>query len=229
MTFSVQAAIFDMDGTLLDSMGFWRTLTSRYLASMGLRLDPVTDRQLYTMTLEEGAALLRERYGIEKSPGQIVRETMAIADDFYRNEAPLKPGADTLIRGLKRAGVPVCVASLSPLNNVRSGFARHGLLEEFAFVLSCYGTDMNKETPQVYLSACERLDASPARTLVFEDSPVAAKTAAAAGFPVIGIRDDCFRETEDVLRQACVAVLDTPGDFLDTPLFRTLAEKGNTT
>ena len=87
-----KGAIFDVDGTLLDSMPVWHNIGELYLESLGITCEKDLGDKIYAMSLEQGASYLRKEYHLEKSESEIIHEVLKIVDDFYRLEAPLKPG-----------------------------------------------------------------------------------------------------------------------------------------
>ena len=85
-------AIFDVDGTLLDSMPIWEDVSVRYLKSLGVEAESNLPQKLERMSVEEGAAYIKENYGLSETEEEIAAATLKIVEDFYYNEAPLKPG-----------------------------------------------------------------------------------------------------------------------------------------
>ena len=111
----VRGAAFDIDGTLLDSTGIWDGLAGRYLSSIGVRAGPDLAERLFTLTLDEGVAYMKERYGLSQSPEQVRQGISAILEGFYREEAHLKPGAREFVLGLREAGVRMLRRPLSAM------------------------------------------------------------------------------------------------------------------
>ena len=93
----IKGAIFDVDGTLLDSMPTWHDLGSRYLRRLGLDAEPGLNEKLFTLSFEEGAAYMRERYHLPQDPAEIIQEILHMIADFYAEEVDFKPGMQSLL------------------------------------------------------------------------------------------------------------------------------------
>lgn len=180
-------AIFDMDGTLVDSMGFWKDLATEYLRSKGVQEIPADIlEQIKPMTMSESAALFRSEFGLS---GDIEAEMNAMMDDHYRRDIPLKPGVSAYLRNLLERGVRMCVASATAEPLMAACLSRLGVLPCFDFLLSCESVGVGKNSPPVFLEAIRRLGAEVSETAVYEDALYAVRTAKNAGFHVVGVFD----------------------------------------
>lgn len=195
-------AIFDMDGTLVDSMAYWKQLGQEYLRGKGVTGDLEPILQLTkTMTMAESAALFIREFGLEGTPEDLQAEMDAVMDDHYRNDVPLKPGVRDYLQKLHERGVAMCVASATPEPLIRICLTRLGVAKDFQFLLSCDAVGKGKNSPDIFLEAARRLGAEPGETAVFEDALYAAETAKAAGFYTVGIYDDGSQHHWQQLRQ----------------------------
>ena len=183
-------AIFDMDGTLVDSMVYWQRLGWEYLASRGVTggVDEVLER-IKAMTMAESSALFIETFGLPGTPETVEAEMNAVMDGHYRSDIPLKPGAAHYLAALKARGTKMCVATATPEPLARACLKRLGVLEDFAFLLSCDEVAAGKDRPDVFFEAARRLGSAPAETAAFEDALFAARTAKDAGFYTVGVYD----------------------------------------
>jgi HAD superfamily hydrolase (TIGR01509 family) len=183
-------AIFDMDGTLVDSMGYWRNLAAEFLKSQGIpSLDPSIREKIKPLTVAESAALFIREYNLTSTPEQIARRMNTMMEEHYLRDISLKPGAMDYLNGLSRRGVQLCVASATAEPLMQRCLRRLGILDRFSFILSCEAVGVGKTSPDVYYAAAERLGSAPADTAVYEDALYAARTAADAGFYVVGVYD----------------------------------------
>ena len=183
-------AIFDMDGTLVDSMGYWARLSREYLGSKGVQTIPkeILER-IAPMTMGESAALFVREFGLPGTAAEAEAEMNAMMEGHYRRDVPLKPGVRAYLERLREQGVRMCVASSTAEPLMEICLTRLGVRDCFEFLLSCDSVGAGKDRPDVYHAAAERLGGSPAETAVFEDAPFAAKTAKAAGYYVVAVRD----------------------------------------
>lgn len=213
------AAIFDLDGTLTDSMYVWDRLPEELVRQFGSSPAPDLSHTLRAMSSPQAADYLIRTYHLPASPRQLMGAMEELADREYRERVPLKPGVRTLLEHLKQLGVPCGVATASQEHQARQALERLGVWHCFSFVLSStqYGP---KTSPDIYLEAARRLGASPERTLVLEDALHAAQTAARAGFQVAGVYDAFSAENAQALRAVCRWYLSRP----DAPEF--LAQLG---
>jgi HAD superfamily hydrolase (TIGR01509 family) len=180
-------AIFDMDGTLIDSMGFWKNLATEYLTAKGIAEIPgeILER-IRPITMSESAALFRHEFGLT---GDVEAQMNAMMDAHYRNDIPLKPGALEYLQNLHRRGVRMCVASATAEQLMESCLTRLGVRNFFEFLLSCETVGAGKRCPLVYHESARRLGADPGEIAVYEDALYAVQTAKAAGFHVMGVYD----------------------------------------
>ena len=215
----MRGAIFDMDGTLLDSMGIWMSAGAEYISSLGATPRPGLGEIVYPMTVPESALYLKNEYAIDKSTDEIVAGIYAIVEDFYKNRVKLKPNAAEFLRMLKTRGFGLALATVTGKDCAKSALLRTGVLGLFNEFVDADEVGCGKEKPDIYLRAAERLGTRPAETFVFEDALHAATTAKKAGFVTVGVYDESGRGVEKEMRRLCSFYL---RDFSD---FESFAEK----
>ena len=192
-------AIFDMDGTLIDSMGLWKTLASDYLRSKGIvRIPEDLSERIRPMTMSESAALFRHEFGLTGDPEA---EMNAMMDAHYREDIPLKPGVREYLQRLHQIGVRMCVASATAEPLMEACLTRLGVRDFFDFLLSCETVGAGKESPLVYCESARRWGASPREIAVYEDAFHAVQTAKEAGFYVVGVYDDSAAEHRQTIEK----------------------------
>lgn len=181
-------AIFDMDGTLVDSMPFWKNLASDYLHSKGLQEIP-TDimERIRPLTMSESGALFQQEFGLTGDPEA---EMNTIMEEHYQSDIPLKPGVQDHLQALRKKGVRMCVASATAESLIEACLARLGVLDHFAFLLSCETVGAGKSSPLVYREAARKLGANRSEIAVYEDALYAVRTAKEDGFHVVAVYDD---------------------------------------
>lgn len=184
----ISAAIFDIDGTILDSSGIWADLGERYLRALGITPRPGLSEILAPMTMQESCQYLRESCGIPESVSEIRSGLLGIISRFYREECQLKPGAAKLLDILHRRGITLVLATAGNQELSRAALGRLGVLRYFSRIVTCdeYGS---KSRPDIFLAAAGIAGNPPERCAVFEDSLQAVRTASAAGFLTAAVRD----------------------------------------
>ncbi len=195
-------AIFDCDGTLVDSMGMWSHAYAWLGAQHGSdRIDP--DR-VESLALRDACALFHDQLGMGESGDALYEELCAHVRHAYEREVRAMPGARAFLDELASAGVPMVVATSTPLREVRCALAAQGLSGYFSDVVSTEDVGgRDKEFPDVYLEACRRLGTPLERTWVFEDAPFGVRTARRAGFAVVGLMNDHDGRREEDVRPWC--------------------------
>lgn len=188
-------AIFDMDGTLIDSMVYWKNLGREYLALHGVaeNLDEIME-QIKPMTMTESAELFRTEFHLTGTKESIAAEMNRMMDEHYRNDIPLKEGVEAYIKKLHELGVKMCVASATDTELMQACLDRLGISQYFDFLLSCEEVGVGKREPDVYFEAVKRLQEKevilPENVAVYEDADYAIHTVLNAGFYTIAVYDD---------------------------------------
>ena len=185
----IKGVIFDIDGVLLDSMIIWSDLGERYLKSIGKEPEEGLTEKLFSMSMEQGAEYLKDKYSIDESIPEILDDINNISKNFYYNEVEAKPGVKELLEDFNSRGIKMVAATSSPRGHVEKALTRVGLLEFIDRIFTNGEVGVSKHEPDIYNLAAEHMGTAPSETLVFEDSLYALKTAKSAGYVTVGIYD----------------------------------------
>ena len=212
----IKGAIFDLDGTLLDSMFIWDTIGEEYLRSLGKEPHEDLKETFMTLTLEEAAVYYREHYGVTLSVKEIVDGINAMVEQTYRTKVTLKPGISEYLAWLKENGVRMCVATVTDRYLVEETLERLGVRHYFSEIFTCAEVGFGKDKPIIYQKALEHLGTEKSDTYVFEDLPFALNTAKTDGFPTVGIYDRHEAHQDELKELADYYVLDFTDHILKT-------------
>lgn len=196
----MRAAIFDIDGTILDSMPVWQDVGARYLRAAGIEPEPGLAAILLPLSMEEGAAWLKAHYPLPESETEIRRGVERLLEKAYREEIPLKPGVHDFLEHLKASGVTLALATAGSEELAKAALTRCGVWDCFVGISTCTALHTTKEEPLIYLEAARLLGSSPSETWVFEDSLAAIRTAKRAGFHTVGVEDAASARDREVIR-----------------------------
>ncbi len=204
----LKAAIFDMDGTLLDSMWIWDGMASHYLRALGQVPPAGLDDVIVRLPYYERISYLQKNLLPSLSFEEIEAGIHLTVTGLYREVVP-KEGVCEMLSAFSAAGIPMAVATLSEREKVEDTLSRLGLLHHFSSIFTCREVGAPKSSPVIYEAALSALGAEKAATPVFEDAFYAVKTAHRAGFPVFAVYDkspEC--RFEEAARLATLAIRD---------------------
>lgn len=204
----IKGAIFDIDGTLIDSMEMWEHAAERYLAGMGIEAEPHLQKKLYTFTITESAEYLKKNYGLSKTIPEIIDGINETIGAFYRNEAEPKPGIIEFLSALEERQIPMTVATATDRVHIEAVLKHNHMDYFFQKILTCSEVGIGKEHPDIYIQAAECMQTDIADTWVFEDAYHGAKTAFDAGFKVCGIYDLTSAEHVNELKKYSTIYVD---------------------
>lgn len=193
----IKGVIFDIDGTLLDSMPVWNHLGERYLQKMGFKEEETEglSQRISTMPFTEGIRYIKKEYSLDIAEEKIREQLQEMIAGAYCDEIALKAGAKEYLQFLKERGIPCILATAGDASLVTAALKRLKVWEEFQGLLLCEEFNTSKREAKIYQLAMERLSLSrPEEVLVCEDVLHAVKSAKQAGFQVCGILDEANRE-----------------------------------
>ena len=189
-----KGAIFDLDGTLLDSMGVWAKIDEEFLSARGFEVPEDYQEKAGHLGLRGTAEYTIERFGFSDTPEELMDLWNRMAIKEYTYNIQLKPGAKAYLQKLRDAGVELAVATASPLSYVMPALERCGIKDWFRCIVSVDEVSRGKGFPDVYLLAAERLGLSAKDCAVFEDILLGIKGAQAGGFRAIGVAEEASKK-----------------------------------
>lgn len=219
----LRGAIFDLDGTLLDSMPVWNTLASTYLRTIGHAPRADVDAAVSSFSLQQAACFFQSEYGITLSEKEIVDGVKALIQHFYKTEVQPKSGVSAFLQQLSWQGVKMCIATATDAHFAKAALTRCGLMRYFTEIITCDEVGAGKDQPLIYREALNRLGTSRAETLVFEDARHALQTAQMDGFITAAVRDDSEPDWEHLKNISHHAM----NDFTETKAFWEFADQMN--
>lgn len=208
----IRGAIFDVDGTLLDSMRIWDDVGARYLQSRGKQAEPNLNRILFAMSLADGAVYLKTTYRLMESTEEIQQGILDIVDTFYREEAQAKTGVRELLEALSAKGVAMTVATSSDKGQICSALRRLDLMKYFQEIFTCGEVGVSKNEPVIFHKAAALMGTKPEDTCVVEDGLYAVRTARRAGYVTIGVYDASSDHDWQELKQEADLALESLED-----------------
>ena len=173
---NIKAVLFDLDGTLVDSMWIWKSVDEEYFEKKGLVLssDEIDSfqQELEGMGFTETAVFFKKRFGIEDSLEEIKAAWISMATEKYCNEVPLKDGVKEFLEYLKEQQIPSAICSSNSIELIKMVLKAHEIDNYFTKMITCCDVSASKPAPDVYLAAAKALNVSPENCLVFEDVPM---------------------------------------------------------
>lgn len=179
-------SIFDVDGTILDSMEVWNTLASQYVQSLGMVPEKNLDEIVSDMSLEQSATYLKNHYKINKQEERIISEVLNFISDFYVYEVNLMPGFKEFISHYDSINV---IGTSCDEELVKIALNRLAVLNYFEDIITCSKVNKSKNDPDFYLACAQVLKQRPEDIVVFEDADYCIDVARKVGFKVIKIKD----------------------------------------
>lgn len=192
--------IFDLDGTLLDSMHVWDKFAVQYLKGKGIYTNQALDQLFEAMRMEEAIDYLHTHYLPTLTKETISREVYELLCDCYRSMR-LKPGVKECVTSLHQKGIRMGVLSANHVAVCEAALKKHGLLEFFSFIVSCEQLHLSKEDPTCFLQACEMMKMKKEHTLIIEDALHAIQGAKKAGFYVVAVKERSQNKDEKEIKQ----------------------------
>lgn len=189
MLYDIDAVIFDLDGSLVDSMWMWRAIDIEYLGRFGIPLPEDLQSKIEGMSFTETAVYFKETFGIPDSLETIKDDWNRMAWDKYTHEVPLKPGIPEFLEGCQRNGILLGIATSNSRELVENIAGVHNLKDYFSCIMTGCDVARGKPSPDIYLAVAERLRVSPDRCLVFEDIIPGIQAGLNAGMRVCAVED----------------------------------------
>lgn len=198
----MDAVLFDLDGTLVDSMWMWKEIDIEYLGSFGLTCPPDLQKVIEGMSFSETAEYFKERFEIPDSIDEIKQTWIRMSIEKYRKEVPLKTGAMQLLTYLKQTGKKAGIATSNGRDMVDAVLESLHIKSYFQVIATACEVAAGKPAPDIYLEVAKRLGVKPAKCMVFEDVPAGILAGKRAGMTVCAVEDEFslgMREEKEAL------------------------------
>ena len=186
---NIEAVIFDLDGSLVDSMWMWEQIDIEYLGRFGIDLPRDLQADIEGMSFSETAEYFKERFDLPDAIPQIKADWNAMAWDKYSCEVPLKEGVEGFLNLCKERGIALGIATSNSRELVENVISVHGLKGYFSCIMTGCDVAKGKPSPDIYLAVAKKLDVPPSRCLVFEDIIPGIMAGKDAGMKVCAVED----------------------------------------
>lgn len=192
---AIKGVIFDLDGTLIDSMQIWYDIDRRFLVENGVENPPrEISEKIKRMTVEQAADFFVEQFSLKCTQDYVIKRIEELVRIEYEEKIPLKPYAVELLDYLDSKGIPYGIATATYSSLAKAVLERHGICDRMKFLLTDREYPRGKKFPDIFMGAAELLCAGPDEILVVEDSLHSVKTAINAGFVTAAVYDESSAE-----------------------------------
>lgn len=209
-----QCAIFDLDGTLLNSTGVWAQIDIDFLGSRGIEIPKDFLETIKIHNFKSGSEYVVKRFNLNEKPEDIAKEWYDMAAEEYANHIELKPKAAEFLHMLKDNGLKLAVATSSDRSLYEPCLKRNGIYDLFDNFTQTDEVERGKGFPDVYYKAAEKCNVKPENCVVFEDILKAVEAAAAGGFYTVAVADKSSEEDEEKIRSCCSLFIENYGQII---------------
>ncbi len=195
-----KGVIFDLDGTLLDSMWVWEQVDVNFLGKRGIPIPRDYAKEISAMNIKTAAEYTIKRFGLQETVEQVVAEWFDMAMKEYAEDVQLKTGAYEYMAYLKAKNVKLAVATSSPKELFLPCLENNEIYEFFDAIVTTMEVPRGKDFPDVYEEAARRISLKPSECMVFEDILKGIKAAKQGGFYVVAVEEEHAVEDREEIR-----------------------------
>lgn len=211
---SAKGFIFDLDGTLTDTMPYYETYSPNLVRYFGKEPKPTIRDDVRLLTSEEVCEYVVREYDIPYTPEELLAKTYEQLKEFYGKEAKLKDGVKEFLDYAAKRGKKLCIASATSGRFIELVLRKNGVFSMFEFYLSCPDLGMYKDKPDIYIKAANMMGLTKDEVLIFEDAHHAVLTAKSGGLKVVAVYDECAEKFEDVIKENADIYVDTMAELI---------------
>ena len=187
---NIEGAVFDLDGTLLDSSWVWEKVDEKFLGDRGFQVPDDYVDEISPLGAERAAVYTIERFGLNEDKDDIVREWIEMAKKEYATEVVCKPYAKEFLEELQKLTIKMAVATSSDRELFMKTLEREGILKYFQKIVTVDEVERGKGYPDIYEEAARRIKVNPHKCLVFEDILAGVTGASLGEFNVVAVFDE---------------------------------------
>ncbi len=195
--------IFDLDGTLIDSMNVWTEIDAEFLKEYNIDMPVNFYEDIKDLSFADTAIYFSEKLGIPMNSKDIMDKFNAMAREKYEKIVPLKKGVYEFIEREKKKGTKLCVATANNKELTILALKRLGIYDSMEFILTCDEIYSGKGTPDIYIKCAEKMGFEISETAVFEDILRGVLSAKSAGFYVVAVKEETAFDDIDEIKKNC--------------------------
>lgn len=211
-----KACIFDLDGTLLDSMGVWKEVDKIFLGRRGLPFSEEYGKAISSMKLELAADYTVKLYKLEEDPKDIIKEWLELAKEAFAEHIQPKPYGIEFLKQLRERKIPAAIATTSQKELYMPALTRLGILDMFDAIADSEAANCGKDRPDIFLNAAAAVKTEPKDCIVFEDTISGIRSAREAGFMTVGFLDPSMPQVhEEITVEADYTAFDFKDFIID--------------
>lgn len=191
----MKAIIFDLDGTLVDSMKYWRSVSRDFMKTKGIDIEDEVQHKMTIMNLDASLRYLKDYYNLEESFEELMRDFSRTVEDFYRNKVETKGGCLEILKYFKDKGIKVVIGTSTAAHFANIVIEKYGIDKFIDGLYTADSVGHLKAEEKFYTSIVEELGERPEDVFLVDDSYLALRTGKKAGLEVIGIYDENSKDT----------------------------------
>lgn len=200
---NIKAAIFDLDGTLVDSMWVWHQIDIDFLSEKGHSVPNNLNDEITHLSFSQTAEYFKNRFGLTESIEEIMNTWNSMAYNHYTKNVKLKEGALEYLQKLKNSGIKIGLATSNSIPLLTTTLKSNNAFHLFDAITVTDEVNKSKSNPDIYLLAAKKLNVNPSECMVFEDIIAAVNGAKLAGMKVTGVYDDHAKHQEEAMKENC--------------------------